>query len=111
MFFDSLIRSIYCECKQPYEKRRPHERDWWLDTMLPSYRSVSSKDPDSISLGTNTSKMGFDTARDMLSKREQEIVQSFIDRTHVTSVRDAKEKFRELFDDCQLSALNVIVER
>lgn len=110
MFFDSMIRLLYCECKQPFADRKPHEHDWWLDTLLPSYRSISSKDTACVSLGTNTSKMGFDACRDMLSKREQAIIQAFIDRTYVASVSEAKEKFAELFNDCQLSALNEIVE-
>lgn len=106
MFFDSLIRAIWCECKQPFSERMAHERDWWMDTLLPSYRSISSKDTACVSLGTNTSKMGFDSPRDMLSKQELAIVQAFIDRTYVASVSEAKETFRELFSDCQLSALN-----
>ncbi len=64
MFFDSLVRAIFCECKQPFPNRRPHERYWWLDIELPSYRSVMrNEDKNAIYLGTNTSKMGFDTPR------------------------------------------------
>lgn len=110
MFFDSLIRCVYCECRQPFSARKKQECDWWLDIMLPSYRSVQSKDKAVVFLGTNTSKMGFNTAREMLSEREQGIVQDFIDRTYVADIADAKEKFRELFTDCQLSALNEIHE-
>lgn len=54
--------------------------------------------------------MGFDTPRKMLSKWELEIVQGFIDRTYVSDVQNAKKKFLELFNDCQLVALNDIFE-
>lgn len=108
MFFDSLVKEIYFNCKVSDPVRRERERGWWLDIQLPSYRSVLRGGGDAFRLGTRTSKIGFDTAAEMLSKREQKIVQEFIDRTYVTDILDAKKKFLELFNDCQLTALNDI---
>ena len=106
IYFDNLVRQVSCEIRLPIERRDTT----WYDVELPSYCSIKNNaEKDKIDISGNTAIV-FRTGKQMLSKREIAILSDFIFQTpQCHSLKEARERMTELFNDCQLEALNILM--
>lgn len=94
-YYDSLIRTIWCEIRLPLGHPARSRGDEWADILEPSY----TKGTDDY----------WPSSREMLSKRTIATLTEWMNtRTAMYDMRRGRELMHELFDDCQLVALNII---
>lgn len=106
IYVDNLIRQISIEIRLPL----CHRDKTWYDVELPSYCSrMNNAEKDKIII-SGKSAIVFRTGKQILSKREIAILSDFIFQTpQCTSLKEARDRMTELFNDCQLDALNILM--
>ena len=112
VFFDCLVRLVWCEVAIPFEARRKENRDDWLDIEMPYYCSLSNMQK-AAARGEETVRVSaksggvYRTARQVLTDKEREHLQAFIDAHYTECVeafrRDAQ--LADVFNECMTTAL------
>lgn len=92
MLHDHIIIEVWCRLHQPPDRRTAMGDGW--DILHPSYR------------------YGWYTARQELSGRALKVIDDFVERApYCATILEARKVMLELWNDCQLAALNCLKER
>ncbi len=105
LFIDNLCRQIAVEITLPFDKRDTT----WYDVLAPSYCSRIHGKPEFVT----AAKTGcvFRPATAVLNQTEINAISEFIVTTPTcANYREAWNVMHALFNDCQLSALNIMIE-
>lgn len=92
-FYDALIRTIWCEIRLPIGHPARSVGDEWADIMLPWWNQWD--------------KDMWTTAREQLPPSHIKLLTGWMaDRTADYDITEGRRLMHDLFNDCQLCALN-----
>jgi hypothetical protein len=114
IFWDGLIRLVWTEVAIPFEHRSA-KKDEWMDIELPSYVSwmqaegFRKKGVYVEQINRNTG-CRYVVPRDVLTKKEKNHLQAFIDRHYTESVTEFRTlaNDEDVFNTCHTSCMSEI---